>query len=190
MQDGGRAVRVKVSPETMRTIRHRQYTTVTGTPQPAEIALTTRPAGPVNMVPRGQPEQVDVKGTVTAVEPTGRLAVQSDRGPLHIWVASGADQRFAKGAPVTVRMSVQPVDVVAATSPAPPPAPAPVGTSASPTSEPGDHAVVTGRVIGINPGGVLVVESPTGPVQVLASDTTRYKIGDWLQVRTSVRTAS
>jgi hypothetical protein len=55
---------------------------------------------------------------------------------------------------------------------------------------PGDHAVVTGRVIGINPGGVLVVESPTGPIQVVSADASRYKVGDAVQVRTSVRPRS
>lgn len=190
MQDGGQAVRVKVSPDTLRTLRHRQYTRVTGTvAPPADIAHTTGTSGPVNAVPKGQPEIVEVKGTVTTVEPQGRLALTSERGPLHVWVAQGAEQRFPKGAPVLVRISVQPVDLVPTTAPAPP-TPAPVGTpAASPIREAGDHAVVTGRIVGINPG-VLVVESPTGPIQVLAPDTTRYKLGDWIQVRTTVRTAS
>jgi hypothetical protein len=186
MQDGGRAVRVKVSPDQMRTLRPHQWTTVTGVPAAAEIAHTTRPAGSVTAVPRGQPEILEVQGTVTTVDSQGRLALQSDRGPLHVWAAAGADQRFGKGTPVSVRMSVQPVDLVPATKPAPP-APSPVGESASVSSQPGDHAVVTGRIVGIHPGGVLVVESPTGPIQILARDTTRYKVGDWIEVRTSVR---
>jgi hypothetical protein len=192
MQDGGRAVRVKVSPEQLRTLRHHQFTTVTGTlAPPADLIHTVTAAGPVNAVPRGQPEVVEVKGTVTSADSAGRLAVQSERGPIHVWGAAGAEQRFAKGTPVSVRMSVQPVDLVSATAAAPAPAtPAPVGGSASPSSEPGDHAVVTGRIMGINPGSVLVVESPTGPIQVLAGDTARYKVGDWIQVRTSVRSAS
>ena len=190
MQDGGRAVRVKVSPEQMRTLRHHQWTTVMGEPAgPVGLEHTLKPAGPVTAVPRGQPEIVEVTGTVTTVDARGRLALQSDRGPIHVWAAAGADQRFPRGASVTVRMSVQPVDLVPATAPAPP-LPSPVGAAASPSSEPGDHAVVTGRVMGVNPGGVLVVESPTGPIQVLAADTTRYKVGDWIQVRTSVRAAS
>jgi hypothetical protein len=44
--------------------------------------------------------------------------------------------------------------------------------------------------MGINPGGVLVVESPTGPIQVLGGESGRYKVGDWVQVRTTVRTVS
>ena len=115
---------------------------------------------------------------------------QVQTSPTNVWVAAGAEQRFPKGAPVSLRISVQPVDLMPATAPASP-TPAPVGAlSASPTSEPGDHAVVTGRIMSINPGGVLVVESPTGPIQVLSADSSRYKIGDAVQVRTSVRTAS
>jgi hypothetical protein len=189
MEDGGRLVRVKVDPETLRTVRLHQYMRLPGTQAPpADLVHTTQAAGPVNPVPKGQPEIVEVPGTVTTVDPSGRLALTSERGPLHVWVAQGAEQRFQKGAPVIVRISVQPVDLVPATSPAPA-TPAPVGTPAAPpTSEPGDHAVVTGRIIGINPGNVLVVESPTGPIQVLSADVSRYKIGDAVQVRTSVRT--
>jgi hypothetical protein len=190
MQDGGQPVRVKVSPDTLNTLRLHQFVTLTGTPAgPAAVVQTTQPAGTYNAVPRGQAEIVELTGTVTTVDPKGRLALTSDRGPLHVWVADGADQRFTKGAPVSVRISVQPVDLVPAAAPAPVAA-TPVGApSASPTSEPGDHAVVTGRIIGIT-GGVLVVESPTGPIQVITADGSRYRIGEVVQVRTSVRTTS
>jgi hypothetical protein len=152
--------------------------------------LILGPVGPVTAVPKGQPEVVELKGTVASVDPSGRLAINSERGPVHVWVAAGADQRFKVGEPVTVRSSVQAVDLVPASAPSMP-APAPVGApSASPSTEPGDHAVVTGRIMGINAGGVLVVESPTGPIQVFATDSSRYKIGDAVQVRTTVRTAS
>jgi hypothetical protein len=189
MQDGGQPVRVKVDAETLRTLRLHQFARVSGTlAPPANLVHTTRPAGPVNAVPKGPAELVELTGTVSTVDPRGRLALDSGQGPLHVWVAEGAEQRFPKGAPVNVRISVQPVDLVAASSPASP-APAPVGTpAASPTSEPGDHAVVTGRIIGIT-GGVLVVESPTGPIQVVTADGGRYKVGDAVQVRTSVRRA-
>jgi hypothetical protein len=191
MQPGGQPVRVKVTPATLRTLRLHENTRVTGTlAPPADLVHVIQPAGPVTAVAKGQPEIVELKGTVSTVDPSGRLALDSDRGPVHLWVAAGADQRFPKGAPVTVRISVQPVDLVPATAPAPA-APAPVGTAAaSPTSEPGDHAVVTGRIIGVNPGGVLVVESPTGPIQVVTGEASRYKVGDAVQVRTTVRTAA
>ena len=67
------------------------------------------------------------------------------------------------------------------------PAPTPVGASASPTSEPGDHAVSTGRVLSVNPPSLLVVESPGGSVQVVVPDAVRYTVGDVVQVRTTAR---
>jgi hypothetical protein len=191
LYQGGQITRVKVTPAQMRTLRLHEQARVTGTLAPPADLVTVLATGPVTPVPRGQADVMDVKGTVATVDPGGRMAVSSDRGPVHVWVAKGADQRFAKGAPVSVRMSVQPVDMrpVAAGQPAAAPTPAPIA-AASPTSEPGDHAVVTGRIIGVNPGGVLVVESPSGPVQVLVADGGKYKVGEWVEIRTSVRTAA
>jgi hypothetical protein len=187
----GRPVRVKTTPEQIRTLQLHQVARVTGTPAPPADLLLTAPATPVTAVPKGQPDVVELKGTVASVEPGGRLAINSDRGPIHIYAASGADQRFAPGATVVVKSSVQAVDLVSAAANAPTPTPAPVGApAASPSSAAGDHAVVTGRIMGINPGGMLVVESPSGPIQVLAADSARYKVGDAVQVRTTVRTAS
>ncbi len=184
---GGQITRVKISPAEMRTLRLHEQARVTGELAPPADLLMVTNTGPVTFVPRGQAETMEVKGTVASVDPQGRLAVTSDRGPVHVWAASGADQRFAKGAPVSVKMMVQPVDAkpVPAGQSAPTPAPA-----ASPTSEPGDHAVITGRIIGVNPGGILVVESPTGPVQVLVADGGKYKVGDWVEIHSTVRTAS
>jgi hypothetical protein len=188
---GGQRVRVKTTSDQIRGLRLHERAQVTGTlAPPADLVVTAGPVGPVTAVPKGQAEMVEVKGTVTSADPDGRVAVDSARGPLHLWAAQGADQRLPKGAPVTVWMSLQPVDLVPAAAPVTPsPAPA-TAPLASPTSEPGDHAVVTGRILGINPGGVVVVESPTGPIQVLAGDTTRYKVGDAVQVRTTVRAGS
>jgi len=188
---GGQRVRVKTTPDQIRGLRLHERARVTGTlAPPADLVMTLGPVGPVTPVPKGQPEVVELKGAVTSADPNGRIAVSSARGPIHLWGAAGADQRFPAGAPVTVWMSVQPVDLVPAAAPATP-APAPVtAPAASPSSVPGDHAVVIGRIIGVNPGGVLVVESPTGPIQVLAGDSTRYKVGDAVQVRTTVRLAS
>jgi len=183
----GQIQRVKVSPEQMRTLRLHDQARVTGELAPPADMLVVTGSGPMAPVPRGQAESMEVKGTVATVDPNGRIAINSERGPVHVWAAAGADQRFARGAPVSVKMIVQPVDMrpLAAGQPAPAVAPA-----ASPTSEPGDHAVVTGRILGVNPGGVLVVESPTGPIQVLVSDGNRYKVNDFVQINTTVRAAS
>jgi hypothetical protein len=184
----GKITRVRTTPEQMRTLRLHEQARITGELAPPADLLVVTNTGPVTFVPRGQAESMEVKGTVASVDPQGRLAVTSDRGPIHVWGAAGADQRFAKGAPVSVKMSVQPVDArpVAAGQPAP----ATNAGAASPSSEPGDHAVVTGRIIGVNPGGVLVVESPTGPIQVLVADGGKYKVGDWVEVHSTVSTTS
>ncbi len=185
----GQIQRVKITPDQMRTLRLHELARVTGELAPPADLPVTVTGGPMTPVPKGQPETLEVKGTVTTVDPAGRMAVTSDRGPLHVWVAPNAEQRFAKGAPVAVRISVQPVDMVLL-KPGQPAAAASAPAAASPSSEPGDHAVVTGRIIGVNPGGVLVVESPTGPIQVLVGDGSKYKVGDFAEIRTSVRTAS
>jgi hypothetical protein len=192
-QPGGKIVRVKTTREQMRSLQHHQTARITGELAPPAELITVIKTGPSNPVPKGPAEVLEVNGTVASVDPNGRIAVTSDRGPVHVWAAPGADQRFNKGAPVAVKMSIQPVDMVAAapgTPAASSSAPANVLAAASPSSEPGDHAVVTGRIIGINPGGVLVVESPTGPIQVLVNDGSRYKVNDFVQISTTVRAAS
>ena len=182
----GKAFRVRTTPEQMRTLRLHEQARVTGELAPPADLLVVTNAGPMAPIARGQAESMEVKGTVTTVDPNGRVAINSERGPMHVWAASGADQRFAKGAPVSVKMTVQPVDM----RPVVGGQPAPAAPAASPSSEPGDHAVVTGRIMGINPGGVLVVESPNGPIQVLVADGAKYKVGDWVEIRTTVRAAS
>jgi len=183
----GQITRVRTTPDQMRTLRLHEQARVTGELAPPADMLVMMNTGPVTFVPRGQADSMEVKGTVASVDPQGRLAVTSDRGPIHVWGASGAERRFTKGAPVNVKMTVQPVDArpVAAGQAVP----ATNVGAASPSSEPGDHAVVTGRIIGVNPGGVLVVESPTGPIQVLVADAGKYKVGDWVEIHSSVSTA-
>src|SRR5258705_2882589 len=105
---GGQIERVKVSPAEMRTLRLHEQARVTGELAPPADLLTVTSAGPMAPVPRGQAETMEVKGTVASVDPQGRLAVTSERGPVHVWGASGADQRLPKGAPVSVKMTLKP----------------------------------------------------------------------------------
>jgi hypothetical protein len=187
----GQAFRVQTTPDQMRTLSLHSNARVTGTlAPPADLPMLVT-GGPMTPVPHGQADVMEVKGTVASVDPNGRIAVTSDRGPVHVWGATGADQRFKKDEPVTVKMSVQPVDMKpAASNQQAAAASANALANASPSSEPGDHAVVTGRIIGVNPGGVLVVESPTGPIQVLVADGAKYKVGEYVEIRTTVHTAS
>lgn len=186
LRQGTETVRVKVTPDQLRGLQLHQRVTVRGElAPPMEIARVITPAMPVRAVPRGPVDQQTVNGVVTAADPRGRLSIQSDKGPLHVWAASGADQRFQPGAKVKVDMAVQPVDMVAAGAGA---AAADPAASPSTPSQPGDHAVVTGRIMGVGKNGTLVVESPTGPVQVWVADSSKYRVEQPVQIRTSVST--
>jgi len=179
LRQGAQDIRIKTTPDQMKGLQHHQIATIRGqVAPPAEIVSTITPAAPMSAVPRGPVDQQTVSGTVTAVDPSGRLSIDSDRGPLHVWAAAAAHQRFAVGDRVQVLMAVQPVDMV------PTPAGRPVN-SPDPSSQPGDSAVVTGRVMGTE-RGVLVVESPSGPIQVWVGDSPRYTVSQPVQVRTNV----
>jgi hypothetical protein len=190
LRDGMEQVRVKVTPDQIRGLRLHQIATLRGEPAPPmEITRYITPAIPARPVPRGPVDQAVVDGVVTAADPRGRLSIHSERAPLHVWAAAGAEQRFQPGAKVRVEIAVQPVDMVPLSAGAP----VPVDPAASPTGpsgQPGDYAVVTGRVMGVARNGALVVESPTGPVQIWVPDSTKYKVEQPVQVRTFVTTTA
>jgi hypothetical protein len=136
-------------------------------------------------VPRGSAEQVELGGSVTAAGADGRVSINSPRGPVQVWVATGAEQRFTPGSTVRLITTVQPVDMVPADR-------APRSTedpAASLRTQPGDYSVVTGRIIGVNPNGGLIVESPTGPIQLWVADSSKYRLSDSVQITTSLRRA-
>jgi outer membrane lipoprotein SlyB len=188
LRQGAQDVRIKTTPDQMRGLQLHQTATIRGqVAPPADIVSTITPAGPMSAVPRGPVAQQTVSGTVTAVDPSGRLSIDSDRGPLHVWAAAGAHQRFAVGDRVQVLMAVQPVDMVPAAAGRPTTAADP-SASLSVSSQPGDSAVVTGRVMGSD-RGILVVESPSGPIQVWVGDSPRYTLSQPVQVRTNVSKA-
>ena len=182
LRRGGEDIRVKVSPDQLRGLELHQRATVRGElAPPMEIPRILTPAMPVRAVPKGPVDQNIANGTVTATDPRGRVSIDSDKGPLHVWAASGVEQRFQPGAKVRVDMAVQAVDMVPAGSGAP------GDPAASPSSpQPGEHAVVTGRIMSMDKRGTLVVESPTGPVQVWVTDTSKYRVEQPVQVRTHV----
>lgn len=188
LRRGTEDIRLKVTPDQLRGLQLHQTATLRGEPAPPmEIPRIITPAMPVRAVPRGPVDQQVVSGVVTAADPRGRLSIDSERGPLHVWAAPGAEQRFQSGAKVRVEMAVQPVDMV------PIGAGAPTRTdpaaSPSPSAEPGDYAIVTGRIMGVAKSGTLVVESPTGPVQVWVPDSTKYRVEQPIQIRTHVSAA-
>jgi hypothetical protein len=185
LRRGGQDIRVKTTPEQMRGLQLHSNATIRGEiAPPMEIAQTVMPAGPMTAVPKGPVDQQSLTGTVTAVDPSGRLSIDSDRGPLHVWAAARANERFRPGDKVTVTVNVQQVDMV----PLRTGSPAVPDPSASLSSQPGDSAVVTGRVMGVD-RGFIVVESPSGPIQVWAGEPPRYKLSDHVQIRTNVAKA-
>jgi hypothetical protein len=179
LRRGSEIIRVKTTPDQMRGLQLHERTTIRGQlAAPADLPVTTQPAPALSPVPKGPVDEQTLTGRVTAVDPSGRLSIDSEHGALHVWVASGANQRFAPGDQVQVVTSVQSVEMVpGAASVAQPSAPA--------SSQPGDSAVVTGRIIGVD-RGLLVVESPSGPIQVWAGASPRYAVAQTVQVRTNV----
>jgi hypothetical protein len=186
LRQGAQTFRVKTTPEQIKRLQLHQIATIRGqVAPPAELPRTMTPAAPMTAVPRGPVDQQTVTGKITAVDPNGRLSIDSERGPLHVWAASGAAERFAAGDRVQVVMAVQAVDMVPAGRAG---AASSTDPSASLSSQPGDSAVVTGRVMGVD-RGIIVVESPSGPIQVWAGESPRYKVSDPVQVRTNVSKA-
>jgi len=185
LRRGAQDIRVKTTPEQIKRLQLHQIATIRGQiAPPAELPRTITPAGPMTAVPKGPVDEQTVTGTVTAVDPSGRLSIDSERGALHVWAASGANERFAAGDRVQVTMSVQAVDMVPARSGASSSA----DPSASLSSQPGDSAMVTGRVMGVD-RGTIVVESPSGPIQVWVGESERYQPSQFVQVRTNVSKA-
>jgi hypothetical protein len=185
LRRGAETFRVQTTPEQIKGLQLHQIATIRGqVAPPAEIPRTITPAGAMTPVPRGPVDQQTVTGTVTAVDPSGRLSIDSERGPLHVWAASGANERFATGDRVQVMISVQTVDMV----PTRAGASSSTDPSASMSSQPGDSAVVTGRVIGVD-RGIIVVESPSGPIQVWIGESPRYTVSQAVQVHTNVSKA-
>src|SRR5262245_39449739 len=179
-QDDGQLQTVRISPDQFTTLRQKEYASVRGELVPRPVAPPPPPQ-PLTARPKGAPDELEIPGTVAAVDPSGRIGVMSDRGSMELWVPAGADQRFQKGAAVRVRVSVQPLEMVPAASAAPPPPASPVARE-----EPGDYAMVIGRVLGVEPPGGLRIDAPNGPIVVMVPEAKRYRVGDDVEVRSSV----
>lgn len=183
LYDSGRQLRVQTTPDQIARLQHHQWVTVTGTllgPEPIETALL--PAQPMAAIPNGPAASAEVAGQVTAIDPNGIATIDTPRGPMRVWVADNAQSRFASGTSVKMHVAVQPVRMVAVSGAG---GQAPGPTMSAPV--PGDHAVVVGRILGVNPAGTLTVESPRGPIAVWVPDPASFKIGDFVQVQTVVQ---
>lgn len=190
LRQGPRDIRVNVTPDQLIGLRLHENKTIYGTLAPPRELPIVVVEGPSTVVPRGPADESDVVGAVAAVD-AGGIVVNTPQGPVRVWRADGG-MAFTPGANVRVRMHVQPLDVVLITPGQPAVmarAPVTISPAAAPRTEPGDYAVVMGRVLAVDSAGRLTVESSRGPVTVQVPNVTRYKVGDTVEVRTSVHPA-
>lgn len=191
LRQGMQDIRVNVTPDQFIGLQLHSIRTIRGTlAAPKELPLVVV-EGPSTVAPRGPADEFEIAGSIAAVDPGG-ITVNTPNGPMRVWRATNG-LPFTPGANVRVRMRVQPLDVVmlkpgqsavAVTPPAPT-----IDPAASPRTEPGDYAVIMGRVLAADPSGRLTVESARGPITVHVPNITRYKVGDTVEVRTSVHPA-
>src|SRR5262245_60527378 len=181
IRQGAQDIRVKVTPEQLVGLRGHEIATFRGEPAPPlELERITVQGPPLRAVPTGPMDQAEIVGAVTAVNPDGKLSLATSRGPLDVWVATPVGDRFRPGATVRMRSVVQTVTLVALDAGSPP------RPAALVAAEPGDYAVVTGRVLALEPAGRITVESPRGPVRAWVAQPGRYGLGQVVQLRTSV----
>lgn len=177
----GRILRVKVPPETFGTLRLHQVVTLRGElAPPKEIEHIQKPAGPMTPVPHGEPARSELEGTIAGLEPGGSASIASPQGLLRVPVAAPPSGHFQRGSRVRVRTSVQAVRMVPGNG---------RGGSGSPLAvgrEPGDYAVVVGRITAVDRDGRITLESPRGAVTVWVPAGGRHAVGDTVEVRTSV----
>ena len=182
MRRGPEDIRIKVTPDQLVGLQLHTIRTLRGTPAgPAEIERVMQPP-PANyaVVPKGTSDTAEVTGKLVTVDPNGTVSISSSRGTMRVWVASPDAPALKAGNDVKLRVAVQPVDIV----------PRAGGTQAAPAvnvqQEPGEYAVIVGKVTQVDPSGRITVESPRGPVEVSVTNASQFKVGDMVQVSTSV----
>jgi hypothetical protein len=191
LRQAGRDIRVKVAPDELIGLQLHQTRTIRGTLAPPKELPLVMIEGQSTVVPRGPADEMEAVGAVATVDPGGKIVVNTPQGAVQVWRATNG-LPFTPGAKVRVRTRVQPLDVVMIMPGQPggtAPAPVALDPSASPRTEPGDYAVVRGRVLAVDPAGQLTIESSRGPVIVRVPNVTRYKVNDTVEVRTSVHPA-
>lgn len=186
LRQGPNLIFVKTTPDTVAGLRLHQVATIRGELVPGDIERTILPPG--QLVARGQALSAEATGTVARVQPAGTVIIDSARGPVTVWIATPGTEPFQAGQPVQVRVNVQPLELLppapGATAPA-----APTEPAALAGTEPGEYAVVRGRITAVEPSGRLTVDSARGPVTVFLPSAGTLRAGDWIDVQTSVHPA-
>jgi hypothetical protein len=192
LRQASRDVRIQVTPDQLIGLQLHSTRTIYGTLAPPKALPVVLVEGPSTVVANGPADELQVVGTISVVDPAGKLVVNTPQGAIQIWRATDG-VAFAQGGNVRVHMRVQPMNVVLVQAGsggvASSPAPTPLTPSASPRTEVGDYAIVMGRVVAVDPSGAITVESARGPVTVRVPNASRYKVNDTVEVRTSVHPA-
>jgi hypothetical protein len=192
LRQASRDVRIQVTPDQLIGLQLHSTRTIYGTLAPPKALPVVMIEGPSTVVANGPADEMQVVGTVSVVDPAGKLVVNTPQGAVQIWKATNG-VTFAQGNNVRVHMRVQPMNVVLLPTsqggPASAPPPTPLTPSASPRTEVGDYAIVMGRVVAVDPSGAITVESVRGPVTVRVPNASRYKVNETVEVRTSVHPA-
>ena len=191
LRQAARDIRVQVTPDQLIGLQLHSTRTIYGTLAPPKALPVILVEGSSTVVPRGAADEMQVVGTITAVDSAGKLMVNTLQGAVQVWRATNG-LAFVPGGKVRVHMRVQPLDVVLVEPGATvvsAPAPLKIDPSASPRTEPGDYAIVMGRVLAVDPSGSITIESARGPVMVRVPNAGRYRVYDTVEVRTSVHPA-
>lgn len=182
-QSGGGMLRVQMRPEETRRLRHHEIATIYGVlAPPADIE---RSVIATEAVPFGPVDHVTAPATVRSVNADGVMVVDSDHGPLTVLIAQPVDGRYGPGAPVRVETAVQAMKLVPAGS-APSTASEVDTMAATPRTEPGDLVMITGPVLSVEASGTMRIESPRGPIALWLPNAQRFRVGEFVRVRTFV----
>jgi len=182
---GAQDVRILVADKSqLKFLQLHSIATIRGelAPQTIETVMLPTPAGV--FVPVGTPVEGSMRARVASVDPKGVIKLEGDRGASELWIAEQTAYRV--GDLVLVETTIRSAQFTRADQ-----APA-LQPAAGISSEPGDYATVTGRILSRNSDGRLTVDSPRGPIQVWVApaDVDRFKVGDYVQVRSRIRVAS
>ena len=178
---GAQDVRILVEdPRILPSLQLHSFTTVRGrlAPQTIETVMTPAPVGV--FVPVGTPIEGTTRARVVTLDPKGVIKLESDRGVSELWITEQTTYRV--GDQVVVETTIRPVEFRTDQAPTAQP-------SAAISTEPGVYAIVTGRILARSSDGRLTVDSPRGPIQVWVApnEVDRFKVGDYIQVRSRIR---
>ena len=191
LRQASRDVRLQVTPDQLIGLQLHSTRTIYGTLAPPKALPVVLVEGSSTVMPRGAADEIQVVGTIASIDPAGKLVVNTPHGAVQVWSATNG-LAFNTGSNVRVHMRVQPLEVALVkpgTTVISAPAPTTLDPSASPRTEPGDYAIMMGRVLAVDPAGSITIESVRGPVTVRVPNAGRYRVNDTVEVRTSVHPA-